>query len=345
MVREGQTPGGLTVLYGLWPFDNPPLLQFRPTVLLVDILCGSLLTGLATIIPVYWLRVRGRPAQFTLRGVLGLITVVACLERLKVYGAASSRVGLDLELVACLPFMLLLYGVPACLVVVAAHRAVSRSASSTRRRRWLGVHWLTWLSVLAVGGPLLHYALRAFAGWFVMDDVVREIDAYGWPMTYAHVGFSPEYFSAIALITDVALWLATTVATGYVVERWIRRVEQRIPMRSTAIFSGMLVAGVVLWVVGNDKSWRPPRHDYLSWLLGMAAVAYAAELLVAEPLLSPPESARQNQLSRGALRGHLVLARHSAAAGPRRPHKRVILTRRSVCRISDRRRLSPGDPS
>ena len=50
---------------------DSPLIRFRPTLLFLDVLCGGLLAVVATVIPAYWLRVRGRPVQFSLRPFLG----------------------------------------------------------------------------------------------------------------------------------------------------------------------------------------------------------------------------------------------------------------------------------
>ncbi len=279
-------PGGLTVLYGFWPFDNPPLLRFRPALLVLDILCGGLLTVMATVIPLYWLRVRERPVQFTLRGLLGLTTAVACgLSAVKIFDPDSHwRV---LEAAVLLPPLSLLYGVPAGLVIVAAHWVVARSAKSARRCRRLGVHWLTWLALVAVGGPLLHYSLVARTGYVEVYSPPTGVplfytleEACGWPLKYLCLGSPAKRLPLFALPVDVVIWLAITVATGFVVERWVRRVEQRIPMRPTAFYSFLFVACVVIWALSKDDSWRPPWYDWLPWLFGIVATVYAVELLV-----------------------------------------------------------------
>ena len=67
-----------TMMYRPWPLDNPPIVQLRPTLLYLNILIGSILTALATIVPVYWLRLQQRPFHFSLRSLFVLTTIVAC---------------------------------------------------------------------------------------------------------------------------------------------------------------------------------------------------------------------------------------------------------------------------
>ena len=46
------------------------------------------------------------------------------------------------------------------------------------------------------------------------------------------------------------------------------------------MLSALFVGGVVIWILSNDSSDRPDWYDYPSWLFGMAAMVYAAELLI-----------------------------------------------------------------
>jgi hypothetical protein len=248
---------------------------------------------------VYWLRARGKPFQYSLRALFGLTTVVACyLGILKFYAPDSLRLGSVLEVILLLLPWLLLYAVPAGLVITAAHWTVVRSTDSARRCRWLGFHWLSWLAVAAVGGPFFHYSLMADTGIVDVESpapaslvavgsatVLRAVVACGWPLKYSSLDSSVRYFAPFALTADTLVWLTAMVAMGFVVERWVRRVEQRISMRPTAFLSAIFVAYVVICVLLNDPSSRPDWYDYPSWLLGIAATVYAAELLIVNVFL------------------------------------------------------------
>jgi len=54
-------PGDLTIYYGPWPWDNPPLIWFRPMALLFDIFAGAVLVCLAAFLVEYWLRFGRKP--------------------------------------------------------------------------------------------------------------------------------------------------------------------------------------------------------------------------------------------------------------------------------------------
>ncbi len=276
---------------------DSPLIRFRPTLLFLDVLCGGLLAVVATVIPAYWLRVRGRPVQFSLRALFGLMTVVACsLGILKFCAPRWLDPELVLAVIVILLPRLLLYAIPAGLVVVAAHWTVIRSTSSTRRCRWLGIHWLSWLAVAAVGGPFFHYSLIAYTGMVAVElpalaikiaagyPALRVVLGYGWPLTYWSVGPLDTYLAPLSLVADAVVWLTATVATGFIVERWVRRVEQRVSMRPSAFLSALFVACVLIWVLSNDHSYHRDWYDYPPWLLGIAVMVYAAELLVLRQL-------------------------------------------------------------
>ena len=272
-----------TLDYGPWPVYDSPLIEFRPALLFLNVLCGGLLALSATVIPVYWLRVRRRPLQFSLRALVGTITVVACLLGLaKWYNPDWVSLNTALGLLLIVLPRVLLYALPAGLILVAAHWAAGRTAGSPSRGRWRGIHWLTWLAIAAVGGPFLHYAILADT----TPVYYSRMGTYGWPLRYGHqcLGFSAAYFNFFAFGADLAVWLLVVAATGFIVQRWVRRVQQRTAMRPSAILVALAVAGVVIWIVNLDDSLRPAWYDYPSWLLGIAAAVYAAGLLVPRPL-------------------------------------------------------------
>ncbi len=286
MVRDAEpsATANTASAFGLWPFYNPPLLQFRPRLLFLDVLCGGLLTLSATVIPVYWLRVRRRPLQFSLRALVETTTVVACvLGMLKWHDPrlVSLNTAIGVLLVVLPP--VLLYALPVGLILVAAHWAAGRTAGSPRRGRWRGIHWLTWLALAAVGGPFLHHAFFADTtqDWSYLPWNVDSL-GYGWPLRYEfHLAGDPVGpFGFPAFAADLAVWLLVVAATGFVAERWVRRVQERTAMRPSAILVALAVAGVVIWIVSLDRWWRPAWYDYLSWLLGLAAAVYAAGLMI-----------------------------------------------------------------
>ena len=239
MVRETQIPGGLTILYGPWPIasPSPPLVSFEPTWLFLDVLCGIVLTCLAPVICLYWLRVRRRPLQFSLRGLFIFTTLVACLLGfLKFFHPDFGNDWSWLKTTWCMLLLaqILVYIIPVAFPLAGAHWTVVCAAGSRRRHRWAGIHWLTWLAVAVVGYSLVHYS--------VFTDTSC-ISKYGWPFTYQaeydnwcwvpsefmRALLPMSWLKAIALIADVLVCLAMTAATGFVVERWIRHTEQGTP--------------------------------------------------------------------------------------------------------------------
>jgi hypothetical protein len=282
MVRESQVPGGLTIFYAPWPLDDPPLVEFRPTFLLLNVLCGSLLTAAAAVIPLYWLRVHRRPLHFGLRAAFGLGAVV--LGLLGLFRFYHPNEGILSAIDLFVPVPLLVYVLPGCLIVIAAHRMVVLSARSARRRRWLGIHWLTWLAAVAVGGPLLHYSMFTATGWWLgATHEVRDFHpAFGWPFEYSgqYRGLGIRCFSPSAFVADTVVWLTIVASTIFVVERWVRRVEQGVPMQKRAILYAALAVGIMIWILNTDQSFRPEWYDACSWLLGIASTIYAAEVLI-----------------------------------------------------------------
>jgi hypothetical protein len=286
MVRDGIN-NLRTFGCGPWPLDDCPLLQFRPTLLLLNILCGGVLALSATVAPVYWLRVRRRPFQFSLRALLGTITVVACLlGMLKWYNPRLVSVKTALGLLLVVLPQVLLCALPTGLILVAAHWAAGRTADCPSRGRWRGIHWLSWLAVAAVGIPFLHDAFLADTRAAVWGGGALGRGGWGWPLRYevclAGDPVGPVSFPAFA--ADLAVWLLVVAATGFVAERWVRRVQQRTAMRPSAVLGALLVTGVVVWIVSLDDLRRPAWYDYPSWLLGIAAAVYAAGLLITRPL-------------------------------------------------------------
>lgn len=281
MVRQLRVPGPLpNIIYGPWPLDDPPIVQFRPTLLVLNCLCGMLLAVLATIMPAYWLRVRQRPVQFSLRTLFVLTTVVACLLAVLKGWYPDQLNSWNALALAIVSLFLLVYVVPACMVLTAAHWLVVRSARSGRPYRWFGLHWLTWLAVCAVGGPLLHYMALAPTGLMFLPGSTLE-NEYGWPFNYSGEcnGFPLRCFTPAALVADLVVCLAITAATGFVVERWARRVERRVPMRKVAFVAAALAVIVTIWIVRTDQSTRPNWYDYYSCVFGLAATILAIEVL------------------------------------------------------------------
>ena len=244
------------------------------------------------------------------------MTVVACsLGILKFCAPRWLDPELVFAVIVILLPRLLLYAIPAGLVVVAAHWTVIRSTSSTRRCRWLGIHWLSWLAVAAVGGPFFHYSLIAYTGMVAVElpalairiaagnPALRVVLGYGWPLTYWSVGPLDTYLAPLSLVADAVVWLAATVATGFIVERWVRRVEQRDSMRPSAFLSALFVACVSIWVVSNDHS-GPPR---LVRLPALAARHCSHGLRRRTVGASPVEPSCQDQSAGGARRGRRVL--------------------------------------
>ncbi len=281
MIRASRVPGGLTILYPMWPLGDPPLLQFRPTMLLLNCLCGILLVVIATIIPPYWLRVRQRPVQFSLRTLIVLTTVVACLlALLKCCYPDRVNVGIVVELAIFSLFSLVYYVVPACIVLTAAHWLVVRCARSRRRSRWFGLHWLTWLAACAVGGPFLHYLIVTINYYY---------EGYGLPSESYVEDFRLAWrFHWPTLVGGLAVWLTVLASTAFVVERWIRRVEQRVHLQKRVFLFLSLVVAIMIWI-SRDWSWEPDSCDYYAWLFGLAGTIYAIEVLTVRHWKSVPK--------------------------------------------------------
>lgn len=299
MARGSRVPGGITILYGPWPIDNPPLVWFRPTMLLFDVVCGVALTVAAGAIPLYWLRTHPKPARFSLRVLFGLTALVACLlGTLKFYDSRLLSWGFFLNLTLLSLPRLLVYVVPLGLTIIAAHWIVVRSANSGRQRRWIRLHWLTWLAGVAVAGPWLHYSLFTHTGYTYVSSekaaVLLTMEAYGWPFEYlgalgrspedrlyaAANGFPVRCFHPLPLVANILASCAIIGAVGFVVEGWIRRVERGIQMRPRAIVVAVLLVCVLSWDLSHWGPFGPRWYDCPSWLFGIAAMLYTILILV-----------------------------------------------------------------
>jgi hypothetical protein len=296
MVREWRIQGPLTMVYGPWPLWSPPVVSVEPGLLLLNILCGTLLTCLAPVICLYWLRVRRRPLQFSLCTLFASTAVVACLLSLLrlLYPELGDWHWGALEIAWCFLRLtqVFVYFVPAALLFTAAHWAVLAGANAKLRSRWVGVHWLTWFAILVVGTSLIHYS--AFT--------VTSYASYGWPLVYqtrpyaesmltsrfisflfptTYLALPVGCLKAIGLTTNVLTWLAMIAATGFVIERWIGHVEQRIPSQSASILAGIvIVGGGILCILALDPSHRPEWYDYPSWLFAIACTLFVVQLVV-----------------------------------------------------------------
>jgi hypothetical protein len=305
MVREWRVPGDFTILYGPWPIDDPPLIWFRPTCLLLNVLCGIVLTCLASVVSLYWLRVRRRPLQFSLRGLFGFTAVTACFLALfkcfnPDFGSCQNAVQIAWCALRCILLLsqVLVYTVPLACTATAAQRAVVLSAGSRRRSRWAGIHWLTWLVAALVSGATVHYSAFSHT-WYAHVGSHKTIGSimlasYGWPLTYRaqnngccgsdsalmEDGFPLAMFQPAGLLADAAVWLAIVAATGLIVERWVRRTERRTPMKPASILATAVVVGGVYCALKIDESFRPEWYDYPFWLFGIACTILAVEVAV-----------------------------------------------------------------
>jgi hypothetical protein len=298
MLRETRVPGGFTVFYGMWPVYDPPLIWFRPTALLLDVCVATLLMCLTVPIAEYWLRMRPKYLRLTQRRLVGLAAVLVGLVSFVEFNTGGSG-GLwkYLELF-CFCAQWLIYVTPILLVVTAARWLVLRSADSQRRCRWPGIHWLTWLALTAFTVSFLHYCLFTHTGYTSAPGThkgsVLQIEAYGWPfrfmgewdrpiavrLRYAEDGYAISCFRPLALSVDVPVWLVVITLTGFVIERWIRRVERGVQMHPGVILAVVVVVAIMICVLGKDESFRPKWYDYPSWLFGIACSMYAICVLI-----------------------------------------------------------------
>jgi hypothetical protein len=162
MVREMRVPGGLSMFYGPWPLDDPPLEEFRAWALAFNVAVGVGLVLSAAASGAYILGIRNRPLQFSLLWLFLLMTFVAVLLALTPLTIRLLH-GVDMQwtrwgLLNPLS-RLVLNGTSFGVMVVGAHFFVSRASQWARPPRWIQLHAVTWITSLVTCGPFLHHAL------------------------------------------------------------------------------------------------------------------------------------------------------------------------------------------
>src|SRR5262249_18307499 len=145
----------------------------------------------------------------------------------------------DYALLALYSFAELRWIGPICFAITAAHWLIVRAAVSERKPRWLGLHWLTWIALIAIGIPFLYFSF--------FSDAYRR----GWPL---RVYFEEPPFNGASFVGDILLWMAVTAATGMVVENWVRRVERHEPLRKAAILAAAMSILTTFWLFVIDDS-------------------------------------------------------------------------------------------
>jgi hypothetical protein len=264
MTRDSFNLSNKHLFYDSWPLDNPPIVQFDAFLLCLNIICGIILTFIAAMLPIYWLRTRGRPFSYSLGSLFEIMTIGICLAGLASFFRRCNtyECGL-LDFVKFFLFLCtkLIYVVPCGSVLLVAHWAVTKN--NGRRQRLFGLHWLTWLAMFApIVLPFYYYSWQ-IEGLFSI-----------------HLN-NPDNFDRIFPKAVTEVWLISIAATGFVVETWIRRRERRLPMRRHVVLAavGVLVAMIIL----SDTLWmsKPIFH---SCFWSIAAAIYAAEILTVDGL-------------------------------------------------------------
>jgi hypothetical protein len=123
--RDGQLHGDLTVLSDLFPFDEAPVLEFRPLRIVPDVMIAAMILLCYTAATEYWLRTRGRGNRFSLRSLLAFVAFVAVILSL----LRSGLLDLCPWDVTTLP----VYLVMMCSLLGGAHFLFRKVR---RRRRW-----------------------------------------------------------------------------------------------------------------------------------------------------------------------------------------------------------------
>ena len=236
MFRESRVPGDLTVYYGPWPIDDPPLVLFRPVVLVVNGVIGIFLTLSAAISAAYWLRLFQKPLQFSLRMLLGLTTASAGLA------VATTFLVYDFWGLLWLSIWVAqfsIYFAPCLPIVTAAHWLLRHPAVSRRKLRWAGLHGVTWLALVAMAGPFMHYSFFAYTGIvYTQREIERgttHLSGHGWPNKYVATdndkiprstlpwalaeGFGIRYFDSIALCSWPSRQRRLSLKNGFVARR------------------------------------------------------------------------------------------------------------------------------
>ena len=149
-----------------------------------------------------------------------------------------------------------------------------------------------------MAGPFLYHCFFAHTGYLDVGSEkvlgVIMLPSYGWPFEYmaecdqaagyrqgtTDEGFPLSYFNLPLWIADILIALAVIAATGFVVERWIRRTQRGERMSRTATPAAVAVAGVVAWILWMDQSFRPDWYLYPFWLFGIACAVFAGLVLL-----------------------------------------------------------------
>jgi hypothetical protein len=274
MERLDRVPGPLpNILYGPWPFYDPPLVSFRPLMLAANVLCGAFFVAISILAAKYWLLVRQQPFHFTVRTLLVLMTAVAC-----VCGAMKTWFpSANYPLIAAYGSAELRWFGPLCFLLVAAHWLVVRGTRAGRSPRWKGLHRITWIAMFAIGAPFLHF-------WLTTNGSV-----YGWPFRYVDKGYFKSLgftsysgeatFEWPALVGDILIWAVIVAATAWVAEGWVRRVEQRQPTRKIAILALAIAIVATVGLFVEDDKLRPETYEFYAVFAGLTALIFTIELL------------------------------------------------------------------
>jgi hypothetical protein len=295
MIRESDVPGDLTVLYGPWPFDDPPLIEFRWFALAANISLGICFAGVVAGCAVYWLRQGRRKWQISLLNLFVLLTIAALAVGLLTISTQHPLFWVFAFATSSAPW--LAYAAPVSLVITTAHWLAWRGRNSPESQRRIGLHWLTWIALFVAVGPLVDYVFNQQTGITYLGIGLQSggfpFDTFGWPLgcwstfrgsdwqrqSFARDGAVVDYVVITHAIVDLLILLAVLASVVIVVERWIRRIE----LAQRAQFSGWIAAAIaiagtiaVLWF---DPSFRPEWYSYPVWLFGVASTIFALEIL------------------------------------------------------------------
>lgn len=125
MLRAARMRGSdFHIYYAPWPQGNPPLVEFRPAWLILNVLLGSGLAVLATIAIARWLRTRRNWLRFSLR------TLMICVSLLCAYLAMFREVTTLLLLILPNGLAVLMFGCALLLM----RRMIARICASHRSR-------------------------------------------------------------------------------------------------------------------------------------------------------------------------------------------------------------------
>lgn len=295
MVRETRVPGDLTVFYGPWPFDDPPLVTFSAGFLAINGFLGTLLAFVAAILVIYWLRVTRLSFRFSLR------TLMAGMVAISISMALVMSLSHPLHVVGMAVYVaqLSVYTVPCMVVVTTAHWILNRSKGTWHKRRLAGIHWLSWLALGLMSGPFLYHSFLERTGslWVGRENGppgIIALASYGWPFQHFWAeykgqgrmwaiseGFPVSYFDPLALLGNVLVAFATFSATVFAIERWVRRTERDRHMSRGTVLMTLVAVATIVGVLTLDRSFRPDWYVYPFWLLGVACMVFTVTVLVA----------------------------------------------------------------